>query len=289
MADGVPLVEHNDGPRHEVMVDEKREKSLFMHTVMTPCLTALCCPIACCMSCKQLDVGYEFVLLRWGQYVGTEKDAGCHCINWLTDVRLVSKKLTQYNLPTAKMVDKNGNPLLVSGVFVYAVENAQRAVLNVENYELFVRELAATTLKQVVSRFPYESPVVDEAKGGRHDVSLKTEAKEISKELVTVLQEKVNRAGVRVHSFEFNELSYAPEIAAQMLKRQQAVALVEARQKIVEGAVDIAVDAIDRLARKGVTVTDKTREHLVLNMLTVMVSDREAQPTISVAAASQQY
>jgi len=265
-----------EAPHDQKMTDDQRETSFCLQSVLTPALTVCLCPCVCCCSWKQVNVGQEIVVMRWGQYAGTKKDAGCHWINCIgADTINVSVKLEPYNLPVAKMVDRNGNPLNVSGVLVYSVENSSRAVLNIENYKSFVHELAATTLKQVVSRFPYESH--DEK-----EPSLKTEANTIGKELVNTLQSKVARGGIRVHSFEFNELSYAPEIASQMLKRQQAVALVQARSKIVEGAVDTAYDAIQRLKKKGINLSDGTTERLVTNLLTVMVSDENAQPTVNV-------
>jgi len=258
------------------MTDEHRDSSFFLQSVLTPCCTVCFCPCVCCCSWRQVNEGQEIVILRWGQYAGTKKTAGCHWVNCIgADSTVVSSKLEPYNLPVAKMVDRNGNPLNVSGVLVYSVENSMRAVLNVEHYKSFVQELSATTLKQVVSRFPYESH--DEK-----EPSLKTEARTIGKELVTTLQTKVVRGGIRIHSFEFNELSYAPEIASQMLRRQQAVALVQARSKIVEGAVDTAYDAILRLKSKGISLSDASTERLVTNLLTVMVSDENAQPTVNV-------
>jgi len=270
------------GPSREVMTDEDRHSSFYLQKVVTPCCTCLCCPFVCCFSWTQIDEGHHLVVLRWGQYVETKKTAGCHFINCIGfGGSTISTKKQSHNLPSAKMVDKNGNPIVVSGVLVYSVENAQRALLNVENYILFVHELACTTLKQVVSRFPYESST-DHKGQDKHEPSLKTEAYEISQELVNTLQKKVSHAGIRIHTFEFDELSYAPEIASQMLKRQQAVALVQARHQIVEGAVDTAWGAIQRLASAGVVMSDGAREKLVGNLLTVMVSDRETQPTVAV-------
>jgi len=270
------MSDQSQAPLDQKMTDEHRDSSFFLQNVLTPCCSLVCCPCVLCCSWKQVNEGQELVVLRWGQYAGTKQNAGCHWINCLgSTITTVSMKLEPYNLPVAKMVDRNGNPLNVSGVLVYSVENSMRAVLNVENYRSFVQELAATTLKQVVSRFPYESH--DEK-----EPSLKTEARTIGKELVSTLQSKMSRGGIRIHSFEFNELSYAPEIASQMLRRQQAVALVQARGKIVEGAVDTAYDAILRLKSKGISLSDNSTERLVTNLLTVMVSDENAQPVVNV-------
>lgn len=131
-------------------------------------------------------------------------------------------------------------------------------------------------LKQVVSRHPYESP-------DKKTTSLKTEGKEVSRELVECLQKQVDQAGVRVQSFQINELSYAPEIASQMLKRQQAVALVQARAAIVEGAVETAHGAIVAMEEKGIRFSPEGKERLVTSLLTVMCSEHDAQPTVNVS------
>jgi len=172
------------------------------------------------------------------------------------------------------VLDRNGNPLIISGVVVYQFVNPKRAALDVENPVGFVESQAEAVLKQVVSRFPYEaSRDVDEP-------CLKKEAEFVGKQLCQALQSKVEVVGALIHSFQLKEISYAPEIASAMLRRQQAQAMIESRQTIVQGAVEIAVEAVRSLEQHGVKLEPKEKTSLVSNILTVMCSDREAQPTL---------
>ena len=129
------------------------------------------------------------------------------------------------------MVDVTGSPLQVSGVVQYYFNKSKRTALQAQNPESLVHDLASATLKRIVSRYPYEAPE------GEH--SLKTEANEIGEEFCAELQKKVEVAGAKIVGFSFNEMSYAPEVASGMLKRQQAGALIQARRLIVDGAVSI--------------------------------------------------
>jgi membrane protease subunit (stomatin/prohibitin family) len=180
------------------------------------------------------------------------------------------------------MVDKNGTPLMVSGVLVYYVKDSYKALVEVQNYSSFISQQAQSTLKMVVSKYSYESE--DKNNDGKaDDLSLKAEGAEIARMLVDTLDSKVSFAGLKVVSFAFDELSYAPEIASGMLRRQQAGALVAARSTIVEGAVDTALDAIKQLNEKGgMTLSKETQEKIMVNLLTVMVAENDAQPTVRV-------
>jgi membrane protease subunit (stomatin/prohibitin family) len=189
---------------------------------------------------------------------------------------MVATAAQSVDLPNQKMVDANGNPLQVSAMLVYNVKDSFKATISVQNYREFVMQQAQAVLKQVVSRHPYESP-------DHKATSLKTEGKQIGRELVDALQEKVDQAGVHIQSFQFNEMSYAPEIASQMLKRQQAVALVQARSAIVEGAVETAYGAIVAMEQKGIKFSTEGKEKLVTSLLTVMCSEHDATPTVQVS------
>jgi len=145
----------------------------------------------------------------------------------------------------------------------------------VSDTRLFTLNAAQTVLKTVVGRHPYEA-----TKPGQ--MCLKTHAKQIGQEMVTLLQKDVNVAGVKVLSFQFNDLSYAPEIASAMLKRAQAQAMVAARKKIVDGAIDIALGAVIELEKKGISIQQSDKSRIVTNLLTVICSDTDAKPTVNV-------
>jgi len=233
----------------------------------------VCFPITFC-SCYQVQEREAAVLMTYGKYAGTVKEPGIHWQNiWGRDLRKISTKIISIDLPHTKVIDANGNPLLISGVLTYQFVHPKKAVLDVENANKFVYTQAQAALKQIVSRYPYESDVE-----GAH--SLKNEAASIGQEMVAILQARVNISGTKIHSFAFNEISYAPEIASGMLKRQQAAATVAARKVIILGAVEIAHGAVTELEGRGIHMDNDARAHLVTNLLTVICSDQEAQPIV---------
>mmetsp|Transcript_130599 Transcript_130599/g.194536 ORF Transcript_130599/g.194536 Transcript_130599/m.194536 type:complete len:286 (+) Transcript_130599:34-891(+) len=232
-----------------------------------------CFPFTLLGSWYTLNQNEEAVVLSYGRYSETVQDPGINFSNmWGREIRKISTKQQSIELPKTTVVDSNGNPLIISAVIVYRISNSRRALLDVENSRIFVKNQAEAALKQTLSRFPYES----------NDGSpcLKTEAEQIGKHLCNLLQRKVLQAGAMVDSFQLKEISYAPEIASGMLKRQQAIAIIEARQTIVQGAVDIAADAVTKLAERGIELSDSDQAKLVTNLLTVVCSDNDAQPTV---------
>jgi len=215
----------------------------------------------------------KLLFLRWGKYEEQVSDPGCHWSNMCgRDLRKVNTAKLTLDLPVTKIIDLNGNPLNVSAIITFYYNDVRRTVLHVANAYQFIRDQAQAVMKQVVSRYPYES----------HDgsPSLKNETHEVGKEMVEILQERVTVAGAKIISFDLNELAYAPEIAAGMLKRQQANALVEARKTIVIGAVEIASGAVEALGKKGIGLSDHDKATLVTNLLTVICSDKDATPTV---------
>jgi len=236
-------------------------------------LCIACFPFSILGSWIAVNQSEEIVMMNYGKYTGTIRDPGIHWANqWGRQALRISTKQRSIELPKTTVVDSNGNPLIISAVIVFSVQNSRRAVLNVENVNTFVQSQAEASLKQTLSRFPYES----------RDGSpcLKTEAEQISNHLSNLLQRKVIQAGTVIHSFQLKEISYAPEIAAGMLKRQQAIAIIDARQTIVQGAVDIAVDAIEKLGERGISLDAPEKARLVTNLLTVVCSENDTQPTV---------
>lgn len=159
-------------------------------------------------------------------------------------------------------------PVLVSAILNYRVVDAKKALLNVESHNHYVNTNAQAVLKQTVSVYTYDQ--------------LKSEHEEVNNRMRAALQPQLFIAGIEVSSMCLNDLSYAPEVAAAMLKKQQAKALVEARTLIVEGAVRIAQDAVTKLEAEGtVQLTDDQKVKIVTNLLTVTCSDDNAMPTVS--------
>ncbi len=213
----------------------------------------------------------EKILLFWGELKKVIKDPGLYfSLLWGRTVISVSTKRQTFDLHRTVVADGNGNPIVIAGVCTYQVSDSIKAALSVEKYQEFLKTQAMAVLKQVSSKYPYES-----ASGH----SLKNEAKEIGGEMVTLLQSKVKDAGISIVSFELSDLSYAPEIAQAMLVRQQAQALVDARKVVVEGAVEIVHDAILRLEAKDIKLTPSEKSKIVGNLLIVICGEAKVQPT----------
>lgn len=193
----------------------------------------------------------------------------------------MSKQKTSINLPNVKILDVNGNPLHVSGIVVFSFERTKRVAIDMQNATSYVENQSLAVLKQVVSRYPYEH-----WDDGHHEDCLKTSGDKIQGELVRALQKQVSIAGAKVHTFQLNEISYSPEIAQGMLKRQQAEALVSARKTIVEGAIEISTGAVSELEKRGVKMQPEEKSKIVTNLLTVICAEGHVQPTLNLGAAN---
>lgn len=223
----------------------------------------------------------EVVVVRFGKYLTTLKTQG---IRWSHPVgrklHRISTRDATLNLERETVVELNGNPVQISAVVVYRVEDTLKAALDVESYHRFLEDQAGAVVKRVASRFPYESADHERA-------CLKKESDTVTQQLVSELQSVVDPAGIRVLGVRLNDLTYAPEIAQAMLMRQQAMALIDARKTIVEGAVEIVRDAVDRLAQAGLEVKEIDRDALVSNLLVVLCSGEKAQPVLQVQAGQR--
>jgi len=213
-----------------------------------------------------------------GNYIGTIDKPGFYLRNWVcVEGRKVSMAIQSLDVDNVKTADANGNPLLVSGIVSWSVVDARRAALDVADPRRFVADQAPAVLKRVVAQYPYED---DSPPGSVNVPSLRTETDVVANRLCAMLQTRVDVAGVRVLSFQLNELSYAPEIAESMLKRQAADALIAARAKIVAGAVGIARDAVASEALGA--MSDEERARTVRDLLIVLVGERQASPVMTV-------
>lgn len=220
----------------------------------------------------------EIVVLRFGKYVTTLKEQG---IRWIHPVgrtlHRISTRDTTLDIPSETVVEKNGNPIQISAVVLYRVSDTVKAALHVENYRQFLTDQAGAVIKRVASLFPYES--------ADPEVScLKKESDTVTKAFISELQEAVAAAGIEVLIVRLNDLTYAPEIAQAMLMRQQAMALIDARKTIVEGAVQIVRDAVSQLNESGFDLDEQDRDQLISNLLVVLCSGEKAQPVLQVQA-----
>jgi len=230
-------------------------------------------PLTFLTGCVTVNEKEEVIVQRFGEYKKTITEPGLHwCFPNQLQISHISTKLNTLDLKNVKIIDSVGNPINVSAVVVYKVVNSKKAFFNVEDYASFIEDQSQTVIRQVVSKYPYETD--DDSP------NLKKENKEIQEELRSVLQEKVAIAGIYVKSVMLNELSYAVEIAAAMLKKQQAKAIVDAREIILNGTIGLAVGAVQAVENEGITMSDNQKAQLVSNILTVSLSDKEAQPTV---------
>lgn len=218
------------------------------------------------------------VLTLFGKYVGTVKKEGFFFINpFSTTVGggKLSLKTMTHNNEKQKINDLSGNPIEVGIVVTWRVVNTAKAVFNVQNYGAFLSIQADTTLRDVARCYPYDSTDSDEK-------TLRGSSTEVSERLKELLQERVEIAGLEIIEARIAHLAYAQEIAAAMLQRQQATAIIEARQKIVDGAVGMVEMALKKLSESEICELDEERKaQMVSNLLVVLCGNKDAQPIVN--------
>lgn len=229
------------------------------------------CWLGSCFSVREKS---EVVVLSWGTYVGTIQNSGCHCTN-ACGRQLFRIKTCQQTLDvnTVKVADLSGNPMVISGNVTYQIINSKKAALDVDNVTKFISNKSLVVLKNTCAAYPFES-----YDGGQ---SLRSSGDEVARTMTARLQQECMDAGVHILQYNLTDMAYAPEIASAMLKRQEAEALVAARHKIVEGAVDIVDLAVQDLKKRGLPSGDQAR--MVSNLLVVLCSDTHATPTVSLS------
>ncbi len=216
-----------------------------------------------------------FVIIFFGSYIGTIREPGL----WLTIPfsvhKGVSLRIRNFNSKTLKVNDVEGNPIEIAAVVVFKVVDTAKAIFDVDKYEQFVEIQSETALRHVASRYPYD---LFEQEG----YSLRGNAEEVAKELALELQQRLAIVGVEISEARLTHLAYATEIAGAMLQRQQASAILAARQIIVDGAMGMVQMAIERLEKGNVVSLDEERKAAMINnLLVAIVSDRSAQPVIN--------
>jgi len=221
------------------------------------------------------------VVLLFGKYLGTQKAAGFWWMNPLATKRRVSLRIRNFETPKLKVNDNHGNPIEIAAVVVWQVVETAEAMFNVDDYENFVHVQSEAALRNLATNYPYDQHTEGEK-------ALRSHTGEIAAQLKVEIQERLEKAGVEVLESRISHLAYAPEIASAMLRRQQATAIIAARQKIVEGAVSMVEMALDQLAAKHVVELDEERKaSMVSNLLVVLCSDRDAQPIVNTGTLYQ--
>jgi regulator of protease activity HflC (stomatin/prohibitin superfamily) len=218
------------------------------------------------------------VITLFGDYSGTERSPGLRWIwPWLIRKK-VSVRTRNHNVDTLKVNDKRGNPVEIAAVVVWRVEDTAQALFDVEDFENFVRVQSESALRHVATRYNYDEGEEHEA----GEITLRAGADTVADALCQELQLRVQVAGVRIEEAKLTHLAYAPEIAGAMLRRQQAEAVISARQKIVTGAVSMVEMALKHLSEKNVVeLDDERRAAMVSNLMVVLCSERDTQPIVN--------
>ncbi|WP_433151862.1 SPFH domain-containing protein [Actinomadura nitritigenes] len=223
--------------------------------------------------------GEARVLQLLGRYKGTVREDGLRWVNPLTDRRKVSTRIRNHETGLAKVNDLDGNPIEISAVVVWQVRDTARAVFEVDDFVEFVAFQTEAAVRHIAGSFPYDAA---------ERTSLRDNADEITGRLSEELRQRVASAGVDIVESRITRLAYAPEIAQAMLRRQQAGAVVAARERIVDGAVGMVQRALDRLDEEDVVELDEERKAaMVSNLLVVLCADRDAQPVVNTGTLYQ--
>ena len=235
----------------------------------------------------KLEPNEAKVLVFFGKYKGTFSHTGFYWVNPLLTKKSVSLRARNLNPEPIKVNDKSGNPVLIGMVLVWKIDSQSLAPVNTNQrggsssslanaFENFVRVQSDAALRQVAGLYAYDN--ADSA----DELTLRSNAEEINEQLVRTLNERLSMAGLHVTEARINYLAYAPEIAAVMLRRQQADAIIAAREKIVDGAVSMVKMALDKLQDQGVVTLDEDKKaSMVSNLLVVLCGDEPAQPVVN--------
>jgi len=221
------------------------------------------------------------VLQLFGAYAGTAHDPGLRWTNPFYTRRQISLRARNFESGRLKVNDADGNPIEIAAVVVWRVVDTAEACFVVDSYENYVKVQTESAVRTLATRHPYDAHE-------EHQLSLRGSGAEVAKDLKTEIQERLSKAGVEVIEARLSHLAYAPEIAAAMLRRQQAGAIIAARQKIVEGAVGMVEMALDMLAKSThVRLDEERKAAMVSNLLVVLCADREAQPVVNTGTLYQ--
>lgn len=246
------------------------------------------------------------VMVFFGKYKGTFKDTGFFWVNPFLSKKRLSLRARNIDAEPIKVNDKIGNPVLIGMVLVWKLKDTYKAMFEIDAqtmaqtsatgvnqvssrmnaFEKFVRIQSDAALRQVAGLYAYDN--MDEENNSNKEMTLRSGGEEINEQLEQKLNERLAMAGIEIIEARINYLAYAPEIAAVMLKRQQATAIIAAKEKIVEGAVSMVKMALEHLENDGIVELDKEkRAAMVSNLLVVLCSDKDSQPIINTGSLNQ--
>lgn len=219
----------------------------------------------------------------FGKYVGSIKDNGLLFVNPLYRKQRISLRSNNFESAKLKVNDKMGNPIEIAAVIVWQVSNTYKAVFDVNDYAQYVKIQSESALRHLATTCPY-----DELEDSNAEVTLRNGGEKVIAMLEAELNERLNAAGILIKEARISHLAYAPEIAGDMLRRQQATAIVAARFKIVEGAVSMVELALQQLSKKDIVQLDEERKAtMVSNLMVVLCGEKSAQPVLNTGTLYQ--
>ena len=223
------------------------------------------------------------VLVLFGKYIGTVKDNGFYWVNPFYIKQSISLRARNFDSERVKVNDKVGNPILIGVILVWKVDNTYKAAFEVDNYENFVRIQSDAAVRKLAGMYPYDNFEDEQA-----EVTLRSGLNEVNHTLEDELRNRLDIAGIEVIEARIGYLAYASEIASAMLRRQQATAIVAARQKIVEGAVGMVEMALEQLSKKEIIHLDEERKaSMVSNLMVVLCADKDVTPVVNTGTLHQ--
>lgn len=220
------------------------------------------------------------VITLFGVYKGSVKEHGFWWFNPLTTRRRLSLRIRNFESGKLKVNDRDGNPVEIAAIVVWRIVETFEAVFNVDDYEHFMHVQSESAVRILATTYPYDAH--------EGEMSLRLSVAEIADRLRHEIQNRLEKAGIEVIEARISHLAYAPEIAGVMLRRQQATAIIAARQKIVEGAVGMVEMALEEISRKHVVELDEERKAaMVSNLLVVLCSERGVEPVVNTGTLYQ--
>lgn len=255
-------------------------KPLSVALIPVGILVALAAVIAMC-GLNTVAPGEAQVVQLFGRYRGTIRTEGLRWVNPFTSREKLSTRVRNHETAVLKVNDAYGNPIELAAVVVWRVEDTAQALFQVEDFQEFVSTQTEAAVRHIAIEYPYDAHDEDA-------LSLRGNAEEITEKLAAELHLRVQAAGVLIIESRFTHLAYAPEIASAMLQRQQAGAVVAARKLIVEGAVGMVEQALERISEQGIVELDEERKAaMVSNLMVVLCGDRAAQPVLNTGTLYQ--
>ncbi len=230
-----------------------------------------------------VDPNKAVVLLLFGEYKGTVKGNGFFWVNPFMIKRKISLRVRNFENKPLKVNDKIGNPVMIGTIVVWQVENTFKASFDVDDYENFVHLQTDAAVRKMAGSYPYDNFETEQA-----EITLRSGVEEVNHSLEGEISDRLNHAGIKVIEARISHLAYSSEIASAMLQRQQATAIVAARQKIVEGAVGMVEMALEDLKIKNIIEFDEDKKAIMVsNLMIVLCSDKSATPVLNVGTLHQ--